>query len=283
MSKIKLTTDSTSDLSDEQIKQSDIAIIPLYVNFSTQSFKDNVDISTKELYRKVSQTGALPSTSAPTPADFSKEFKKYIEKGMDILHVSISSKISAAYQNACAAAEQFPSGRIKVIDSFNLSSGIGILVMSAADCIEKGLSLDDTVKAVKDQVEKVETEFIVDTVEYLYKGGRCSGVQMILSSLLKIHPIIEVSDGSMHLTAKIRGSRQNVLNRLVNDTTQNLSVMDHRRIFITHSESDEDAVWIKKQLEGLNKFKEVLITNASCVISSHCGPKTIGIIGLKNR
>lgn len=282
MNKVKLITDSTSDLSDDLVKKHDIAVVPLYVNFNTQSFKDNVDITPQELYRKVSQIGSLPSTSATTPTDFVNEFKKYIDNGMDIIHISISSKISASYQNACAAAEQFPAGRIRVIDSFNLSSGIGILVMVAADCIEGGLNLDETAKAVQNSVGKVDTEFIVDTVDYLYKGGRCSGLQMILSSLLKIHPIIEVEDGSMHLAAKIRGGRQNVLNRLVNDTIQNMSQLDTRRVFITHSESDEDAAWVKNQLSGLNRFNEVIITNASCVICSHCGPKTIGIIRMKS-
>jgi len=281
MRKIKLFSDSTSDLSEEILKQYEISIIPLYVNFGTESYKDNVDIASTELIRKVNETGMLPKTSAPTTADFAAEFKKYLDMDMDILHISISSKISASYQNACTAAEQFPEGRIKVIDSLNLSSGIGILVMTAASCIEKGLSLDETARTVQSKISKARTEFIIDTVEYLHKGGRCSGLQMFLSSLLEIHPIIKVDEGTMHMASKVRGNRQTVLRRLVKDTLDNLENIDRGNIFITHCKSDEDADLIKSQLAELNQFQQIWITNASCVISSHCGPKTIGIIYLE--
>lgn len=281
MRPVKLFTDSTSDLSEEIIKQNNVDIIPLYVTFGKQSYKDNVDIKPAELFQKVKETGKLPKTSAPTIVDFVDQFKKYVEKDQDVLHISISSKFSVAYENACQAATQFPEGRVKVIDSSNLSSGIGILVMHAADCFKKGLNLDETVNSVKSKIAKVRTEFIIDTVEYLHKGGRCSGLQMLLSSLLEIHPIIKVSDGSMHMAAKVRGNRQVVLRNLVKDFLDNKYTINPERIFITHAESTEDAVKIKAQLAELNLVKQIYITDASCVVSSHCGPKTIGIIYLE--
>jgi DegV family protein with EDD domain len=281
MRTLKLFADSTSDLSEELKKQFDISIIPLYVNFGTRSYKDNLDIKPAELFLKVKETGKLPMTSAPTPDDFAAEFKKYIDIDMDILHISLSSKISASYQNACAAATRFPEGRIKVIDSLNLSSGIGILVMTAADCVASGLGLDDTVRTVQSRIAKVRTEFIIDTVEYLHKGGRCSGLQMLLSSLLEIHPIIKVNDGVMRMAAKIRGGRQVVLRNLVKDFLDSKYCVNRERIFITHTSSDDDAFWIKSQLAGVNGIKNIFITNAGCVIASHCGPKTIGIIYLE--
>jgi len=253
-------------------------VIPLYVNFGVNSYKDNVDIKPPELFRKVKESGILPMTSAPTVADFIAEFKKYIDKDMDIIHISISSKISASYQNACNAALQFPDGRITVIDSLNLSSGIGMLVMKAADCIGSGMSRDDTVRTVITSIPKVRTEFIIDTVEYLHRGGRCSGLQMLMSSLLEIHPIIRVADGSMQLAAKVRGNRQVVLNRLIKDAVNVLDKIDPTIVFITHAESDDDAVLIKNRLTGYDGIKHLAVTDASCVISSHCGPKTIGII-----
>jgi DegV family protein with EDD domain len=282
MRHIKLFADSTCDLSEEIIKQNDISIIPLYVNFGKESYKDNIDIKPAELFLRVKEKGKLPMTSAPTPDNFSTEFKKYIDKDMDILHISLSSKISASFQNACAAAAQFPDGRIKVIDSSNLSSGIGILVMTAADCAASGLSLDEIVSRVQSGIAKVRTEFIIDTVEYLHKGGRCSGLQMLLSSILEIHPIIKVDEGSMHMAAKIRGNRQVVLRRLVKDILDNKGSLNKERIFITHTMSDDDAVWIKTQLAELRGIKQIYITNASCVIASHCGPKTIGIIYMED-
>jgi DegV family protein with EDD domain len=278
MRPIKLLTDSTCDLSDETIKQNDIGIIPLYVNFGTRSYKDNVDIKTADLFSKVKETGKLPTTSAPTVADFSAEFKKYINKDMDILHISISSRISASYQNACTAAAQFPEGRIKVIDSWSLSTGIGILDMVAADCIKEGMTLEDTFNTVQSKVPKVRVQFILDTVEYLHKGGRCSGLQMLLSSILEIHPIIKVTEGSIHMAAKVRGNRQAVLNSLVKNAVDNLKSMDKKRVFISNTEYPEGAAWVKDQLAKTNAIKQILITGANCVIASHCGPNVVSIV-----
>jgi|WetSurMetagenome_2_1015567.scaffolds.fasta_scaffold02631_7 DegV family protein with EDD domain len=278
MRPIKLFADSTSDLSEKLLKHYDIGIVPLYVNFGKESYKDNVDITSPGLFRKVSETGKLPMTSAPSAADFMAAFKGYLEQGMDILHISISSNISSAYQNACQAATQFPEGRVKIIDSLNLSSGIGILVMMAADCIAKKMTLDNVCISVQSAIPLVRTEFIIDKVDYLYKGGRCSGLQMLVSSLLEIHPVIKVDVGAMHVAAKIRGNRQMVLRRLVKDTEDNMDNLSRERIFITHCNSAGDAAWIKTQLIEMNKIKEILVTDASCVISSHCGPGTIGII-----
>jgi DegV family protein with EDD domain len=281
MRPIKIVTDSTADLSAEIIKQYDIAVIPLYVSFGLQSYRDGLDIQTADLFREVKKTGKLPKTSAPTVEDFAAEFNTYIEKDMDVLYISISSKLSVSYQNACSAVARFPAGRIQAIDSFNVSTGIGILVTIAVDCLKRGLNLVETVSVVRATIPKVRTEFIIDTVEYLHKGGRCSGLQMLLSSLLEIHPIIKVADGAMHLDAKIRGNRQVVLRRLVKDALDNLSSIDRERIFITHSESADEAVWIRDQLAEKNAAKELTITSAGCVISSHCGPRTVGIIYLE--
>jgi DegV family protein with EDD domain len=281
MNTIKLLTDSTSDLPEDLVKKYDIGVIPLFVNFNTQSYRDNVDIKPKELYRIVGKTGTLPTTSAPTPDNYTEEFQKYIDEGKDIILISLSSKISASYQNAFNAAAQFPSGRIKVIDSLSLSSGIGLLVLTAADCIEQGKNLEETAKFVQDSIGKVETEFIIDTVEYLHKGGRCSGLQMFLSSILKIHPIIKMENGSMRLAEKIRGGRQQVLSHLVNNVIENSSDIDPKRLFITHSEAAEDVQWVRNKLISLGKLDQVIITDASCVISSHCGPKTVGILYMR--
>jgi DegV family protein with EDD domain len=275
---VKLVTDSTSDLSEDVIKQYDIAIIPLYVNFGENSFKDNVDIKTTDLFQKVKETGMLPKTSAPSVTDFVTEFKRHIDQGLDILHISISSNISASFQNACTAAQQFPEGRIRVIDSFSLSSGIGILVMYATDFLQQGLDLEKTYQKVLSLIDKVRVEFIINTLDYLYKGGRCSGLQMLLSSILEIHPIIGVTAGKMHVTAKIRGNRKSVLSRLTKDALDNMEKMDGKYLFLTHCDSADDASIIKKQIMDLNKVKNICINNASCVVSSHCGPKTIGII-----
>jgi len=280
MRRIKLFTDSTCDLPAEVLKQKGIVVIPLYVNFGTESYKDNVDIKPAGLFVKVKESGKLPMTSAPTVADFAAQFKKYIDQDMDILHISISSKISSSYQNACTAAVQFPKGRIQVVDSLSLSSGIGLVVLTSVDCIEKGLDLTDVVREVQSVVPKVRIEFVLDTVEYLHKGGRCSGLQMLLSSLLEIHPVIAVTEGSIHLASKIRGNRQLVLQKFVKDRTDKISTIDPQRIIIANCECLNDTIKMKDQFASLKYFKHILMTDASCVIASHCGPKTFGLFYL---
>lgn len=277
MRPVKIFSDSTSDLSDEIIKHHDIGIIPLYVNFDQQSYKDGIDIDPAELFRIVEKTGMLPKTSAPTIRDFTTEFKKYIDKGMDVVHISISSMISASYQNACMAAAEFPEGRIKVIDSLNLSCGIGLLAMCATDCVENGMSLSETGNTVQSAISKVRSEFIIDTLEYLHKGGRCSGLQLLISSVLEIHPVITVNNGAMHVAAKIRGNRKVVLRALVNRIVNNPDRLDSKIMIVNNCVCSDDAVQVKTQFEGMNIFQQVLSANASCVIASHCGPKTLGL------
>jgi len=281
MNAVKLIADSTCDLSPELVKKYDIDIIPLYVNFGTHSFRDNVDITPAELYARVGKNGALPTTSAPTPQDYKTVFEKYVKKDMDVIYIPLSSKISSSYQNACTAANYFPPGQVKVIDSQNLSTGVGLLVLSAADFVKKGFDAVRVTAEVEKRINKVETAFIIDTVEYLHKGGRCSGLQMFFSSLLKIHPVIKVAEGSMHLAAKVRGGRQQVLDYLLKMVEENLADIDPQRVFVTHSECENDALWLKDQLVKLKAFKEILITGASCVISTHCGPQTVGILYIR--
>jgi DegV family protein with EDD domain len=282
MRPVKIFTDSTSDLPKELIEQNAISIIPLYVNFGTESFRDNVDINPAQLFLKVKETGKLPMTSAPTVADFVTAFQEYIDQGMDIIHVSISSRISASYQNACTAASQFPDGRIRVIDSWSLSSGIGMSVMNAVDCLKKGLTLDETYHTVLSAVPRVRAEFAIDTLEYLHKGGRCSGLQMLLSSVLEIHPILALHEGYIRVAAKVRGNRQAVLRKMTRNVTDNIDRIDPKRIFVANCECPEDSTQMHSQFTELNRFEQILLTSASCVIASHCGPNTSGIFYMEN-
>ncbi len=278
MRPVKVFTDSTSDLSPELIKHHNIDIIPLYVNFEQESFRDGVDISPSELFQKVKDSGIMPKTSAPTVLDFITAFKKYMDDGLDIVHVSISSKISASYQNACAAAEELPEGRVKVIDSLNLSCGIGLLALTAAECVESGMDLSNTESTVRSAVARARSSFAIDTVEYLYKGGRCSGLQFLLSSLLEIHPVIAVqNDGTMHVASKVRGNFKGVLRSLVNSVVANPDTLDPGTIVVNNCECAAEGAEVKAQLEEMNIFRRVLWADAGCVIASHCGPKTIGL------
>lgn len=276
--KIKIFSDSTSDLSKELIEQEDIGIIPLYVNMNEISYKDGVDLTVPELYAKVDALGKLPKTSAPSPEDYYEAFKPWIEDGYNILYIGLSSKISSTIQNAKIAAEQFENAVIEVVDSENLSSGIGLLVMKAADYRKEGEDIHTIARKVTELVPKVKTAFIIDTLDYLYMGGRCSALASFFGGILKIRPVVTVRDGVMILREKIRGKREKIMSILLEDALKDKGHIDKTRVMVTHSLSDADAVYLKEQLEANNFADEIIITNAGGVISSHCGENTVGIL-----
>lgn len=281
MRKIKLFADSTCDLSPELIKNNNISIIPLNVTFGDETFQDGVDINTQQLYNKVKDLKILPKTSAPAPGIFKAAFEPYIEDDYDIIYISLSSEISATYQNALLAAGMYPEGRVFIVDSRNLCTGIGILVMKAVDFINEGLNAQEISSKIKELTPKVETEFVIDTLEYLHKGGRCSSVQKFAGGLLKIRPAIKVVDGKIVPSRKFRGKREKMLNAFLQKAIDEKANMDKRRIFVSHSQGEESANYLKEKLEKELDVEEILITEAGCVISSHCGPNTVAIIYLK--
>lgn len=281
MRKIKVFADSTCDLPASWIEEYDIGLVPLYVTFDDETYKDGVDLTTPQLYSKVAKSGRLPKTAAPSPADFIQAFNPAIEQGQQVLYISLSSELSSTYQNAVIAAEEFAEGQVTVFDSLNLSTGIGLLVMKAVKAASEGKSVSEIVDLLEKTRPLVETEFVIDSLDYLYKGGRCSGMQNLVGSLLKIRPVIKVIDGKMTPVAKIRGSREKVLEQLVENALSKTADMDNDLVFITHSLADDDAASLQRILQSKTQAREVAISDAGCVISSHCGAKTIGILYTK--
>lgn len=277
MNDVKIFTDSTSDLTPEIIRENDISIIPLYVNFDEKSFIDGVNISTKELYKKVEEYGMLPKTAASSPSDFYNAFKPYIDEGKDIVFIGLSSELSSHLQNALLAANDFPEGRIHIVDSLNLSSAIGLLVMKAVDFKNQGFSAVEIAEKVRALVPKVRTAFVIDTLDYLYKGGRCSALANFVGGVLKIRPIVKVADGKMILAQKLMGKREKALTTMLNNVIKEKDNIDTERVMVTHSISD-DADFLVSELAKNLEVKEIIEAQAGCVISSHCGPNTIGIL-----
>ncbi|WP_438349584.1 DegV family protein [Paenibacillus sp. FA6] len=277
MPNIKIFVDSTSDLPTSWIEQFNIGIVPLYVVFGEQSLKDGLEITPVDLYQKVSENGTLPKTAAPSPADFIAAFTPYIEQGDQILFISLSSELSATYQNAIIAADDFPADQITVFDSLNLSSSIALLVMKAVHAAESGSSLEEIVTLLEVVRPEIEAEFVVDTLEYLYKGGRCSGMQNLIGSLLKIRPIIKVSEGKMTPSVRVRGKREKAVDMLLQNALNKKDLMDQDLIIVVHSLAEDDALRVQASLQQHTEAKVVLAT-AGCVVSCHCGPQTIGIM-----
>ncbi|GGA52461.1 DegV family protein [Paenibacillus physcomitrellae] len=281
MSSIKIFADSTCDLSADLIKQYDIGIVPLYVTFESRSYRDGIDLTPPELYTKVSETGKLPLTAAPSPSDFVQAFAPFVEQGRQIVYISLSSELSSTYQNALIASEEFEQGIVNVFDSLNLSTGIGIQVLKAARAAEAGQNVHQILSLLADIRPKVDTEFVIDSLDYLHKGGRCSGMQNVVASLLKIRPVIKVIDGKMTPAYKVRGSREKAFDQMVSNALGNKETMDRGTLFVTQTMAQEDAKNLRGTLQDTLQPQEVFITEAGCVICSHCGPKTIGIIYLK--
>ncbi|MGN0475378.1 MAG: DegV family protein [Acutalibacteraceae bacterium] len=275
--KIKIIADSTCDLSTEIKEKYDIEVHPFIVNLGDKSFRDGVDIKTNDILNYYKSTGKLSKTAAASPAEYEELFKKWTEAGYDILFFTISSGFSAAYNNACIAAEGM--NNVYVIESANLSTGILLEIMAAGDMIASGMGAQEIAAAIAEIVPKVRASFVIDTLEFLWKGGRCSGVAALGANLLKLKPCIEVVDGKMSVGKKYRGNIDKVVPQYIKDRLDASPRVVKRRAFITHTFDDmkvvNDAV---NQVKATGKFDEVLVTKAGCTIYTHCGPNTLGVL-----
>lgn len=278
MSKVKIITDSTNDLDPNTIRENGIEVIPLYVNFSDGSYKDGVEITTEELYAKVDQIHELPKTSAIPVSTLIEEFSKWISQGYEIVFTGISKAMSSTYDNAVLAANEVAPDKIFVVDSMNLSTGIGLLVLKACKYRDQG----QTAKQIADQLnsdnKKVLSQFVIERMDYLYKGGRCSSMEKIVGTLLKIKPLIAVRDGKMHVAKKPHGKMQVALDVMIQQFKEDLPRLDRDHVIVTHSLGFEYCDYIVKKLKEIDASLPILTTVAGCVISSHCGKGTIGIL-----
>jgi DegV family protein with EDD domain len=277
---INIITDSTADLGTEISDEFQLKVIPLSVTIGDNVFRDGEDISQKELFALVEKHGELPKTAAPALGEFIKMF----DQPGDSVFIGISSKLSATIQNAHLAADSLPPGKVRVIDSLNLSTGVGLLTLRAAELRDRGLSLDQIEKELLDSVSKLRSSFVIDTMEYLYKGGRCTALQAIAGSVLKIHPIIEVNHtGALGVKEKAHGTLKKGFQRLLDDFEEHLPEIDRGRVFVTHTCVDETGVqFLVSNIGRIAAPKDVRVTKAGSVISSHCGPGTAGILYFVN-
>jgi DegV family protein with EDD domain len=267
--------DSTADLSPSLIGRYNLSVIPLYVLLDDKTYLDGVEIHLPQLFDFVSRTGRLPKTSAASIGDFLKRF----EAPGPHVYIGISSQLSATLKNAILARENLGRDDIYIVDSLNLSTGIGMLAIEAAELRDAGYDAAQIASEISQRVPKVRTSFIIDTLDYLYKGGRCSALQNLMGSLLSIRPIIEVrKDGTLGVRSKTRGARRKGLMTMISDFEKDLPQVWLKRVFVTHTGCDEDAEFLKQELLNRAPIEEILITYAGSVIASHCGPNTIGIL-----
>ena len=274
---IQITSDSTCDLGELAPKHG-IRLMPLKVILDTETFKDGVDIAPADIFAFVEKTGMLPKTSAPGIEDFRELFSLLTANGDEVIHFTISSKASASYSCALAASREF-DGKVRVVDSLALSSGQGLLVMKAVDLRDAGKSaaeIEETVNALR---ARVNTSFVPDRLEYLYKGGRCSKMEMYGANILKIHPMIDMKDGQLGVKKKYRGKMAVCIKSYIEELKAAYPVYDKTRCFITHSSADAELVELAREMvQSEFDFDEVVETVAGSVITGHCGRNTLGVL-----
>jgi len=277
MHKIKITCDSTCDLTAELYQKYDVEVLPLGVSLGDKFYHDGVDVTAKGVFEFVGEKGVLPKTAAVSIGEYEEVFRKYVDQGYTVIHINISSELSACHQNARLAADEVD--HVYPVDSRNLSTGSGLLVIAAAELVKQGYSAEEIVKKLDELKEKVDASFVLQTLEYLKKGGRCSSVVALGANILQLRPEIEVTDGSMKVGRKYRGKMERSIADYVKGRLEGREDICLDRIFVTHSYVPEEIV--KKVIalvKELHPFAEVLETTAGCTISSHCGPECLGVL-----
>ena len=275
--KIKISADSTCDLSPELIERYHIGITTLYIIRGEETLRDGIDVRPEELYEYANATGKLCKTAAVNVSDYLAHFAACREEYDAVIHFTISSDMSACYQNACIAAQEFTN--VYPVDSRNLSTGIGHLVLDAAEMAEQGMDAADIASALEKKREKLDVSFVIDTLEYLKRGGRCSALVAMSANLLHLKPCIEVKDGKMGVGHKYRGKLEKCYVQYIEERLKGRDDIDCHRIFITDSGCDE-ATWreLERVVRACQPFEEVIHTRAGCTVSNHCGPGCMGIL-----
>ncbi len=277
---VRICSDSTCDLSADLVEKYGITIIPLHIMLGDKEYRDRVEISQDEIFEWSDKNKTTPKTSAVSVTDAMAVMKELLEAHEEIILFTIASGMSTTYNVFNMVAEDLDAtDRVHVIDSMNLSTGIGLMVIEAACMAQEGLSANEIVANIERIRPKVRSSFVIDTLTYLARGGRCSSVVALTGGVLKIHPKIVVKDGKMEVSKKYRGQIRNVVMDYVKDMHYMLLEANPTRVFITHTSKDRELIEeVRSYLEGLGHFEEILETSAGAVISSHCGPGTLGVL-----
>lgn len=277
---ITISSDSTCDLSQGLVNRYNIHILPMGVTLGDKMYRDGIDITPDQIYAHHEKTGQLPKTSAINIAESADFFAELTKDGSAVIHFTISSSMSATYNNARIAAEDFED--VYVVDAKNLSTGSGLLVLAAAEMAQEGMEAKEIAKKVSELADCVDASFVVDNLEYLAKGGRCSVVAAFGANLLQLKPCISVKNGAMGVGKKYRGKFEKTLLSYVADRLADAEDICLDRVFVTHAGCDADIVEsVVNAVKGTLPFKEVLVTRAGCTVSSHCGANTLGVLFIR--
>lgn len=278
--RIKITSDSTCDLAPQQIRDNDITLFPLHVSMGGKDYRDGVDLTTAEIFAHVAQGGELCSTAAVSIGEYTERFASLSKQYDAVVHISLGSGFSATYQNACIAAESFAN--VYVVDSQNLSTGHGHVVMQACAWAKETDEPEALCARLRELAPRVETSFLLDRLDYMVKGGRCSAVTALGANLLRLKPCIEVIDGKMQVVKKYRGSYEKCMETYVRERLEGRTDVIYDRIFITRTTATPEIDRIVADgVKQYGDFREIVPTYAGCTIACHCGPATLGILYIR--
>lgn len=279
--KVLILTDSTADLPQHLIESRDIKVIPLYIHLGEKELLDGIDITADEMFEWINANGVLPQTATVSPFNFEEFLRPYINDGYDVFYSGIGGLLSGTGRNFLLAAEEFPKEIIYYLDSGNLSSGIAIILLKACDLRDKGYSAKEIYEELKDLPPRVHSQFVIRTLDYMRKGGRATGFQALMGAALKIRPVLRVRDGKLFLYKKAMGKMSRGMDIQIDDFLAEYdkgNIVDDY-LFITHAQNPKMYEYTMKRLKKHGvKIKNIYEGQAGCVISSHCGPGTIGIL-----
>jgi DegV family protein with EDD domain len=275
--RIKILSDSTCDLSKALLEENDITVVPLTVIKNDEQFKDGVSITPDVIFEHVANGGSLCTTSANSVGEYADWFKKYAPEYDGVIHINIGSGFSSCYQNACLAAEDYPN--VRVVDSMNLSTGQGLVVLEAARLAKEATDLDALADAIREFTTRVEASFLLSRLDYMVKGGRCSSAAALGANLLNLKPCIEVKNGKMAVVKKYRGNFEKCLPMYVKERLADREDVDRGTLFVTKTPvSDEAYAAVMKAVDEYGNFQNTYETDAGCTVSCHCGPGTLGVL-----
>ena len=276
--RVKITADSTCDLPNEIVEKYNIGITPLYIIKDEKQYKDRLEINVNDIFDYVDSGKGITRSNAINISEYQEYFAQWLKENDAIIHINISNHFSACNQSAKIAAEEFDN--VYVVDSQNLSTGSGHVVLDAAIMVQSGMAPQEIVNKLEELIPKVEASFVIGTLKYLHLGGRCSGVAALGANLLKLNPCIEVIDGKMDVGKKYRGAFDKIILQYVDDRLSNRDDIDTKRIFVTYppTVSAELISKIVEKIKSIKEFHEIICCEAGCVISNHCGPICVGIL-----
>ena len=273
-----ITSDSTCDLSPALIQKYHIELLPITITMGLTCGRDGIDVTPDDIYSYVALTDRIPQTCAANISEYEEFFRKYDDPDCNVIHFNLGSGISSTHQNARLAAEE--RDNVFVVDSENLSSGQGLLVLKAAEMAQECYAPEQIVEECRKMAAKIETSFVIDSLDYLFKGGRCSALKLAGANILRIKPCIEVKDGIMVPGKNYKGTMKRALRHYVEDRLKDRDDIDKHRIFVTHTRCDSETIQlvIKTIREIVPDFEEVLETTAGATVTTHCGPNTLGLM-----